>query len=90
MSIVKSLWGKEENSNSAVAKNLIRSEDCDRMSPLFDVSTFRDFYAKRDDLVFELFLRHKRGITWPNALLTMKTQFFSMLIAFRFVQQEDL
>lgn len=55
MSIVKSLWGKEENSNSAVAKNLIRSEDCDQMSPLFDVSTFRDFYAKRDDLVFELF-----------------------------------
>lgn len=55
MSIVKSLRGKEENSNSAVAKNLIRSEDCDRMSPLFDVSTFRDFYAKRDDLVFELF-----------------------------------
>lgn len=49
------LMGKGRKFNSAVAKNLIRSEDCDRMSPLFDVSTFRDFYAKRDDLVFELF-----------------------------------
>ena len=26
----------------------------------------------------------------PNALLTMKTQFFSVLIAFRFLQQVDL
>lgn len=35
-------------------------------------------------------LKLGKRITWPNALLTMKTQLFSMLIAFRFVQQEDL